>query len=69
MHWFEYLNENRRPSMNDQVQAKQLFENGKRLIAEQSWDELKQVIVRLWEQVPADDRGTDDEARMFTGIV
>ena len=69
MHWFEYLNEHRRPFMNDQVQAKQLFENGKRLIAEQSWDELKQVIFRLWDLVPADDRGTDEETRVFTGIV
>jgi molecular chaperone DnaK len=65
---FEHLNE-RRPSMNDQVQAKQLFENGKRLIAGQSWDELNQVIARLCDLIPADQRGTDEEARMFTGIV
>ena len=54
---FEHLNEGRRPSMNDQIQTKQLFENGKRLIAEQSWDELNQVIARLWNLVPADERG------------
>jgi hypothetical protein len=48
---------------------RQLFENGKRLIAKQSWDELNQVIARLWDLVPADERGTDEEARMFTGIV
>jgi len=66
---FEHLNECRRPSMNDQVQAKQLFENGKRLIAEQAWDELNQVIARLWDLVPDDERSTDEEARMFTGIV
>jgi molecular chaperone DnaK len=66
---FKYLNEDRRPSMNDQVQAKQLFENGKRLIAEQSWDELNQVIARLWDLVPAEESSTDEEARMFTGII
>jgi hypothetical protein len=66
---FEHLNERCRPSMNDQIQAKQLFENGKRLIAEKSWDELNQVIARLWDLVPADERGTDIEARIFTGIV
>jgi hypothetical protein len=65
---FEHLNK-RRPSMNDQVQAKQLFENGKRLIANQSWDELDRVIARLWDLVPTDERGTDEDARMFTGIV
>jgi hypothetical protein len=27
------------------------------------------VITRLWDLVPADERGTDEEARMFTGIV
>jgi len=65
---FEHLNE-RRPSMKDQVQAKQLFENGKRLIADQAWDELDRVIARLWDLVPTDERGTDEDARMFTGIV
>lgn len=33
---FEHLNEHRRPSMNDQMQAKQLFDHGKRLISEQA---------------------------------
>jgi molecular chaperone DnaK len=65
---FEHLNE-RRPSMNDQVQAKQLFVNGKRLIADQSWDELDRVIARLWDLVPTDERGTNEDAHMFTNIV
>jgi molecular chaperone DnaK len=66
---FEHLSERRRPSMNDQVQAKQLFENGKRLIDEQSWDQLDQVIARLWDLVPTGERDADDAAGMFTGIV
>jgi molecular chaperone DnaK len=53
---FEHLNERRRPSMNDQIQAKQLFENGKRLIGDQAWDDLDQVIARLWDLVPDDER-------------
>jgi molecular chaperone DnaK len=66
---FEYLNERHRPSMNDPIQAKQLFLNGKRLIADQAWDDLDQVIARLWYLVPDDERNKDDEARTFTGIV
>ena len=64
---FEHLTE-RRASMNDQVQAKQLFENGKRLIASGSWEELQQVNSRLWDLLPGDAREAED-MRLYTGIV
>ncbi len=64
---FEHLTE-RRASMNDQVQAKQLFENGKRLIAAGSWEELQQVNSRLWDLLPGDAREAED-MRLYTGIV
>jgi molecular chaperone DnaK len=64
---FEHLVE-KRTSMNDQVQAKQLIDNGRRLIENESWDELRQVIGRLWDLMPDSDRKSD-EMRSFTGIV
>ena len=64
---FEHLTE-RRASMNDQVQAKQLFEIGKLHIAGGAWDDLKQVNGRLWDLLP--DRAQEaDEMRLYTGIV
>jgi molecular chaperone DnaK len=64
---FENLMEHR-ASMNDQMQAKQLFEIGKVHIANGAWDELKQVNGRLWNLLPDDDREAD-EMRLYTGIV
>lgn len=64
---FEHLVE-RRASMNDQVQAKQIIEAGRRHIASQAWDDLKQVNGRLWDLMPEDVRETDD-MRLYTGIV
>ena len=64
---FEHLTE-RRAAMNDQVQAKQLFENGKRHIELGAWEDLRQVNGRLWELLPNDERETED-MRLYTGIV
>jgi len=64
---FNHLNE-KRTSMNDQVQAKQLFENGKRLIDQESWDDLRIVNSRLWELMPAREQASE-EMRHFTGII
>jgi molecular chaperone DnaK len=64
---FEHLME-RRASMNDQVQAKQLFESGKRYIAAESWDDLRQVNGRLWDLLPEKERDAED-MRLYTGIV
>ena len=64
---FSHLNE-KRTSMNDQVQAKQLFENGKRLIEQESWDDLRIVNSRLWELMPAQEQDSE-EMRHFTGII
>jgi molecular chaperone DnaK len=64
---FEHLIE-KRASMNDQIQAKQLIENGKHLIANASWDDLRQVNGRLWELMPDGERSSDD-MRLYTNIV
>jgi molecular chaperone DnaK len=64
---FEHLME-RRASMNDQVQAKQLFEIGKRHVADKAWDDLRQVNDRLWDLLPGDEREAD-EMRLYTEIV
>ena len=55
---FEHLVE-KRTSMNDQVQAKQLIENGKHLIANQAWDDLRQVNGRLWNLMPDGERNCE----------
>jgi molecular chaperone DnaK len=55
-------------SMNDQLQAKQLIEAGKRHIGAQDWDDLKKVNSRLWNLMPDDVRESDDY-RGYTGIV
>jgi len=64
---FEHLVESR-IAMNDQDQAKILINNGKNLIAEESWEDLRIVISRLWDLMPDMERESPD-ARMFTGVV
>lgn len=64
---FEHLIE-KRASMNDQIQAKQLIENGKHLIANGAWDDLRQVNGRLWDLMPDGERSSDD-MRLYTNIV
>ena len=58
----------RRASMNDQVQAKQLFEIGKRHVSDKAWDDLRQVNGRLWDLLRDRERDAD-EMRLYTGIV
>ena len=64
---FNHLMQSRH-SMNDQLQANQLFEVGKRHIDSQDWENLKIVNGRLWDLMPADEREYDD-MRLYTGIV
>ena len=64
---FEYLVD-KRASMNDQMQATQLIDAGRREIAAEAWDDLRQINGRLWELMPNDDQDTD-EVRLHTGIV
>jgi molecular chaperone DnaK len=58
----------KRTSMNDQVQAKQLIDNGRRLIDQESWDDLRSVNGRLWSLLPSLEQNSE-EMRFFTGIV
>ncbi len=65
--WFLHLVEHR-ASMNDQVQARQLIEAGKKHVLTESWDELAQVNSRLWDLLPDRERASE-EFRLYTGIV
>jgi molecular chaperone DnaK len=64
---FEHLVENR-VSMNDQVQVKQLIENGKRAIEKEDWEDLRMVIGRLFDLLPETEKDSH-EYRLITGIV
>jgi len=58
----------RRASMNDQIQASQLIENGKRAIAKDDIDALQLINGRLWDLMP-DTEQASEEMRLYTGIV
>ena len=64
---FQHLSE-RRASMNDQIQATQLIENGKRAIQKDDIASLQQINARLWELMPSDDKNSD-EMRAYVGII
>jgi len=64
---FEHLVENR-VSMNDQIQAKNLIENGRNLIQSESWNDLSMLNARLWDLMPQRDREAN-EHKFITGIV
>ena len=64
---FSHLVE-RRASMNDQIQASQLIESGKRASAREDVEELRQINGRLWDLMPAKEQASD-EMRAYTGIV
>ena len=64
---FEHLVE-RRTSMNDQVQAKNLIESGRRYAETEDWDDLRTVNGRLWDLLPQPEQQSE-EFRHFTGIV
>lgn len=64
---FNHLTE-KRASMNDQIQASQLIENGKRAIQRDDIEALQQINVRLWDLMPATDKASE-EMRAYTGIV
>ena len=58
----------RRASMNDQIQASQLIESGKRAIDRDDVEGLQQINSRLWNLMPATEKASD-EMRAFTGII
>jgi molecular chaperone DnaK len=64
---FQHLEEIR-PTMNDQTQAKQLIDHGRRLVANKAWDDLRDVNRQLWMLVPDTER-TEEDVRFYTGIV
>lgn len=64
---FEHLVEHR-TSMNDQVQAKNLIESGRRYAETEDWDDLRTVNGRLWDLLPQPEQQSE-EFRHFTGIV
>lgn len=64
---FNHLSD-KRASMNDQIQATQLIENGKRAIERDDIEALQQINTRLWDLMPATVKESD-EMRAYTGIV
>ncbi len=64
--WFEHLLQ-RREMFNDQVQAKNLIDAGKRHIAVEEFDRLAEVNLRLHALLPQQIKESD-EMRPFTGI-
>ena len=64
---FNWLQQ-RGPAMNDAGLARQLFEAGRRAIENQTWDELRDINVRLLNLLPSQEREVADE-RGFTNIV
>lgn len=64
--WFEHLL-TKRESFNDQLQAKNLIEAGKKHIASEDFDRLAEVNMRLHDLLPQKEIDTI-EMRYFTGI-
>lgn len=64
--WFQQLIE-RRETFNDQLQAKNLIEAGKKHIADENYDKLLEVNVRLHSLLPQQEQDSK-EMRYFTGI-
>jgi len=64
---FNHLSD-KRTSMNDQIQATQLIENGKRAIDKDDIEALQQINSRLWDLMPATAKASD-EMRAYTGII
>jgi molecular chaperone DnaK len=58
----------RRASMNDQIQASQLIDSGKRASAREDVEELRIINGRLWDLMPAKEQASD-EMRPYTGII
>jgi molecular chaperone DnaK len=64
---FEHLVD-KRASMNDQIKAKQLINNGKRLVTVESWEDIRIVNAQLWELMPTQDQKSD-KIRSYIGII
>jgi molecular chaperone DnaK len=65
--WFQYF-VGRREVFNDQVQAKNLIEAGRRHIAAEDWDRLAEVNMRLYSLLPEEERDSKEMQRFTTGI-
>jgi molecular chaperone DnaK len=58
----------KRASMNDQIQATQLIENGTRAAEREDLEALRQINGRLWDLMPSTEQ-TSEDIRAFTGII
>ena len=59
----------RRASMNDQIQASQLIESGKRSATREDLEELRLINGRLWDLMPTEEQASDEMRAYYTGIV
>ena len=67
VNWFQFL-ASMRETLNDQLQAKNLIEAGKRHIAAEDYDKLLEVNDRLHSLLPENEKGSE-EMRHFTNII
>ena len=58
----------RRTAMNDQIQAKNLIDAGRRYVSSEDWDNLRTINGRLWDLLPQPEQQSN-EFKHFTGIV
>lgn len=65
--WFQHLT-SKREMFNDQVQAKNLIEAGKRHIAAEDYDRLAEVNGRLHSLLPQQEKDSKEMQRFVTGI-
>ena len=65
--WFQHLT-SKREMFNDQVQAKNLIEAGKRHITAEDYDRLVEVNGRLHNLLPQEEKDSKETQRFVTGI-
>jgi molecular chaperone DnaK len=65
--WFQHLT-SKREMLNDQVQAKNLIEAGKRHITAEDFDRLAEVNGRLHSLLPQEEKDSKEMQRFVTGI-
>jgi molecular chaperone DnaK len=65
--WFQHLT-TKREMFNDQVQAKNLIEAGKRHITAEDYDRLAEVNGRLHNLLPQGEKNSEEMQRFVTGI-
>jgi hypothetical protein len=67
MGWFQHLTE-KQEVFNDQPQARNLIEAGKKHIANEDWVKLDEAIGCLFPLLPKEDTDSTDKFKFWMGI-